>query len=209
MGIANGGEEEGAGGLSDRGEAAVGSEPHASVSTTTTTTAKSSSSSAWRQYLDRVARFCDSDRNGSGSGGGNDPPSADLLRPPSDLLAHPQHHEQQQHGSNLDNGRATRGSSSSGNDNRVLVLLDMNGTLLYRSKTRLAKVSGDGDDGSGGAAFVHGDPDPLHYYIRPGAAELVAALASHPRVRLAFYTSMRGVNALPAARYLMYGGHSR
>jgi len=27
----------------------------------------------------------------------------------------------------------------------------------------------------------------------------------HPRVRLAFYTSMRGANALPAARFLMGG----
>ncbi|CAM9832519.1 unnamed protein product, partial [Laminaria digitata] len=51
--------------------------------------------------------------------------------------------------------------------------------------------------------FVHGNPVPLQYYMRPGARELVAEMVRHPRVRLAFYTSMRGVNALPAANFLM------
>ncbi|CAM9412554.1 unnamed protein product, partial [Hapterophycus canaliculatus] len=166
-----------------------------------------SSSTAWRQYLDRVARFCDNDSNSSGNSGATVPPSADILRPPSDLLVHPQH-EEQQHGSNLENDRAAHSSNGSDNDNRVLVLLDMNGTLLYRARKPLVNDSSDGEDCSGGAAFVHGDPDPMHYYMRPGASELVAALAAHPRVQLGFYTSMRGVNALPAARFLMHGGQS-
>lgn len=87
----------------------------------------------------------------------------------------------------------------------------MNGTLLFRAKEAL-RFSTEG--GGGGSkqeeevvkpAFVHGEPEPLQYYMRPGAAELVAAMDRHPRVQLAFYTSMRGVNALPAARFLMYG----
>ena len=96
----------------------------------------------------------------------------------------------------------------------VLVLLDMNGTLLYRAKKPLPVSKGGGDNGGGGGgsgggggagtvAFVHGDPVPLQYYMRPGAAELVAEMSRHPRVHLAFYTSMRGVNALPAATFLM------
>ena len=86
----------------------------------------------------------------------------------------------------------------------MLVLLDMNGTLLYRAKKPLPVPEGGGGGGAAGTvSFVHGNPVPLQYYMRPGAAELVAAMARHPRVRLAFYTSMRGVNALPAANFLM------
>lgn len=108
--------------------------------------------------------------------------------------------------------------------NQVLVLLDMNGTLLFRAKKTLRVSKNGGAGGEGGArggegseqeeegqevitpAFVHGEPVPLQYYMRPGAAELVAAMDRHPRVQLAFYTSMRGANALPAARFLMHGG---
>lgn len=255
-GCAPGGEGENSGvGLSgQRGEAAAGSGPQASTNanaaaTTITTTSTRCSSSAWRTYLDRVASFCDADKNASDDSRAVGSPSAEILRPPSDLLAHP---KPVHHGSGIEtcggahapsraagtsaiygkrpvvngcpagvssNGNGDKGgdvindksnnTSSSDNDNKVLILLDMNGTLLYRSKQCLMEVSTDGDDVSGGAAFVHGEPDPLHYYIRPGAAELVAALSAHPRVRLSFYTSMRGVNALPAARFLMYGGHSR
>lgn len=186
------------------------------------------------------------------------PPTADLLRPPTDLLAHPQQ-QQRRPGSATDgdgsgssngigssNGGSNGGSngtsnSTSGPDvpangggppaglnlpspagidlpskgNQVLVLLDMNGTLLYRAKKPLrAAASGDGSEAAAAVAtaaavsFVHGDPVPLQYYMRPGAAQLVAAMHRHSRVRLAFYTSMRGVNALPAARFLMPGdGH--
>lgn len=87
----------------------------------------------------------------------------------------------------------------------VLVLVDMNGTLLYRAKRPLQVEATDGEKSGGvyAPAFVHGDPLPLQYYMRPGARDFVAAMATHPRVRLAFYTSMRGSNALPAARFLM------
>lgn len=116
------------------------------------------------------------------------------------------------------NGHRVAGAGTS--NGPVLVLLDMNGTLLYRAKKPLRiPEGGDGGGGGGGGrggdggggggggagtvAFVHGNPVPLQYYMRPGAGELVAEMVRHPRVRLAFYTSMRGVNALPAASFLM------
>lgn len=99
-------------------------------------------------------------------------------------------------------GRPVAPPSSS--EDPVLVLVDMNGTLLYRAKKPLMLPSvGNGQAGS--VAFVHGDPVPLQYYMRPGAADFVAAMVQHPRARLAFYTSMRGVNAIPAARFLLPG----
>ncbi|CBJ28121.1 expressed unknown protein [Ectocarpus siliculosus] len=183
--------------------------------------------SPWKEKLNRIVGLCDD----------AGPPVADLIRPPTNLLAHPRRHRGP--GSITDTaeplaadspaagcGGVTSHSSDSngavpprdGNDTdlplktkQVLILLDMNGTLLYRAKKPL-RVSNDGGGGGGGGdskwgapAFVHGENVPLHYYMRPGAAELVAALEAHPRTRLAFYTSMRGVNALPAARFLMPG----
>eukprot|EP00752_Nemacystus_decipiens_P005334 g4838.t1 len=190
------------------------------------------SNTPWRRYLDRLAGLCGAEADS--------PPTADLLRPPTDLLAHPQQHPQKQEGEPgstttdgvsadvgsgsgsgpskpADGGSAAAGAGAAAgvdapsNTNLVLVLLDMNGTLLYRAKKPLRAASGGGPEAAAaaaatveaGVAFVHGHPDPFQYYMRPGAAELVAAMHRHPRVRLAFYTSMRGVNALPAARFLM------
>lgn len=198
--------------------------------------------------MNRIADLC-----GRSTAG---PPDAGLLRPPKDLLAHPQHEQEKQEqprcsifGSsedapgelsvNGDDGGTTTKSSSrvpllsadSGDapptnaehvagipadngNNQVLILLDMNGTLLFRAKKPL-RVSTKFREGWGleqqgeeevyKPAFVHGEPDPLQYYMRPGAVELVRAMGRHPRVQLAFYTSMRGANALPAARFLMHG----
>eukprot|EP00039_Didymoeca_costata_P001750 m.54800 g.54800 ORF g.54800 m.54800 type:complete len:417 (+) comp10951_c0_seq3:180-1430(+) len=69
---------------------------------------------------------------------------------------------------------------------KLLVLLDMNGTLLSREK----KV-------------VPGrEPDFRHkgtkYYLRPGAKHLVQQLVALPAIRVAFNTSMTGGNAKPA-----------
>ncbi|CAM9911655.1 unnamed protein product [Ectocarpus sp. 4 AP-2014] len=182
--------------------------------------------SPWKGYLDRVAGLCDT----SSAAG---PPAADLIRPPTNLLAHPQRHRGPGSIANTAEPLAAdrpavgcggvTGHSSDSNgavsprdrhdmdvrskNKQILILLDMNGTLLHRAKKAL-RVSNDGGGGGGDStwgapAFVHGENVPLHYYMRPGAAELVAALEAHPRARLAFYTSMRGVNALPAARFLM------
>ena len=75
----------------------------------------------------------------------------------------------------------------------LLVLLDMNGTLLVRAKARVAR---DAD-------LVHAK---LHYYVRPGCRELVAALRGAPGVRLAFYTSMQRRNAAPILELLFGAG---
>ena len=56
---------------------------------------------------------------------------------------------------------ATSGSASGGGTGKVLVLLDMNGTLLLRLKGRLGKES---------PSFTHAG---LNYYLRRGVRELV------------------------------------
>lgn len=93
-------------------------------------------------------------------------------------------------------GTSTPTVSAAAGETPILVLLDMNGTLLYRAKTPLPLPVG-------AETFLAGDPQPLQYWIRPGASDLVGLLSRHPRARLAFYTSMRMVNALPAARFLL------
>ena len=86
--------------------------------------------------------------------------------------------------------------------NPLLVLCDMNGTLVHRSKAPLPV--------SAKAAVVE---NGTHYYARDHAEDLVqflcdAATPSDParrRVVFAFYTSMREANAQPIARYLTKG----
>jgi len=75
---------------------------------------------------------------------------------------------------------------------RILVLLDMNGTLLYRAKSELPCGRKPDLDVSG-----------VRYYLREGAKELAVWLDGHPRVSLAFYTSMQGKNARPAVQLLL------
>lgn len=76
---------------------------------------------------------------------------------------------------------------------KLLLLLDMNGTLLYRSKTRLhARIQ---------HAFVF---NQQYYYYRPRAQDLITWLVqecSH-LVNVAFYTSMSNQNATAGATYL-------
>ena len=74
-----------------------------------------------------------------------------------------------------------------------LVLLDMNGTLLLRLKGRLGEEPPN---------FHHAG---LNYFLRDGVVELVQALRAHPRCTLAFYTSMRESNALPAVLHITGG----
>jgi len=78
---------------------------------------------------------------------------------------------------------------------RVLVLLDMNGTLLLRLKGKLGREK---------PSFAHAG---LQYYLRRGVVDLVASLRSHPHCELAFYTSMRESNALPAVLAITSGAH--
>ncbi|CAM9687065.1 unnamed protein product [Chrysoparadoxa australica] len=74
----------------------------------------------------------------------------------------------------------------------LLVLLDMNGTILRRAKSDL--IGGRKPD------LLH---NSIRYYMRPHAITLVDLLRSHPRARLGFYTSMRRENALPAVTWLL------
>lgn len=86
--------------------------------------------------------------------------------------------------------------------NPVLVLADMNGTLLHRSKTKLSC-----------RAQPVCEANKTFYYARPGAKDLLAFLLhaartteeGRRRVVFAFYTSMREENARPIADYLTGG----
>ncbi|KAH8064209.1 hypothetical protein JL721_8352 [Aureococcus anophagefferens] len=72
----------------------------------------------------------------------------------------------------------------------------MNGTLLVRTTARIP--------GARPPDLVH--TNRLYYYLREGAAELVAALAGRADVVFAFYTSMQRRNAEPAVRALCGSG---
>ena len=86
--------------------------------------------------------------------------------------------------------------------NPVLVLADMNGTLVHRSKTRLTCK-----------AEPACEANKTFYYARPGAKDLIQFLLhaartteeGRRRVVFAFYTSMREANARPIADYLTGG----
>lgn len=82
-------------------------------------------------------------------------------------------------------------SNTDKQEHRLLfILLDMNGTLLYRRKPKGILTSRAPD-------FVH-DVTAIEYYLRPGAVEFIKFLLSHPQVHPGVLTSMRHDNALPA-----------
>lgn len=76
---------------------------------------------------------------------------------------------------------------------QILVLVDMNGTLLVRSKQRLA--GREPDVSSSG----------MHYYVREHADALMEWLRNQRYVVMAFYTSMRMSSAQPAVDLLCRG----
>ena len=75
----------------------------------------------------------------------------------------------------------------------LLLLLDMNGTLIYRSETKVALLKSPIKKKVGGKYY---------YYFRPHAANLVKYLMGRAGVQLAFYTSMSLKYAVPAAQHL-------
>lgn len=172
-----------------------------------------SSGTIWRQYFDKVRSLCKPGEAATSSS--SCPPPSSLLAPPPGLLTvsrapHSGNVEQRirnpeqtspENTSRVppdDTGTCTERSQSDlggGGQDPVLILSDMNGTLLYRAKPHVSFPPG-------AWSFTAGDPKPLQYCIRPGASDLVGDLQRHPRARFAFYTSMRKVNALPAARFL-------
>jgi hypothetical protein len=89
---------------------------------------------------------------------------------------------------------------------RRLVLLDMNGTLLYREKHQLRPNSGRRPD----IAPTECNPGVKHYYyIRPGAQDLVKMLIGCPNATVGFYTSMQGTNASPGVEFIAGKGWDR
>jgi len=74
---------------------------------------------------------------------------------------------------------------------RILVLFDMNGTLLVRSKSKSAF----------GSRLPDLKVDSTYYFVRPGAKELVRLVRRMECVDFGFYTSMMMQNALPAALF--------
>jgi NLI interacting factor-like phosphatase len=82
------------------------------------------------------------------------------------------------------------GDSSAPN---LLVLLDMNGTLLCRAAEKL-----------GGQAKKHDCRVLKNYcYFRNDAKRLVKWLEGHPRIDLCFYTSMKKKSAEPLSEHLL------
>ena len=74
---------------------------------------------------------------------------------------------------------------------KLLILLDMNGTLLYRSKTALD------------SKYVHFS-NGSYYFHRPGVRKLLKFLLSHRHwIDIAFYTSMTTKNATFGAHHLL------
>jgi hypothetical protein len=69
---------------------------------------------------------------------------------------------------------------------KLLVLVDLGGTLFFRSKDKQVK----------GASFNF----KLHqymYFLRPGHKEFLLKLFAHPRIKLAFYSSIMFKNIWP------------
>jgi hypothetical protein len=84
---------------------------------------------------------------------------------------------------------------------QVLVLLDFNGTLVYRDK--LAQASGKDNRGrteiGGRPADFRGSAknNKSSYFLRPFAREFVCFLPNDPRVKVALYTSIMAKNIVP------------
>eukprot|EP00854_Cymbomonas_tetramitiformis_P032419 gene32419-41115_t len=78
---------------------------------------------------------------------------------------------------------------------RVLILLDLNGLLVCRTKERLPLRQPDFIVPVGYRKQI-----PTYYYIRPFARELVSCLLHDPRCEVAIYTSIMAKNMMPVLR---------
>lgn len=76
---------------------------------------------------------------------------------------------------------------------KLLMLLDMNGTILVRSKRRIGKRPPD--------ATLY----DVHYYLRDKAISFVESLTQNNSIVFAFYTSMKETSARPATSVLCKG----
>lgn len=69
----------------------------------------------------------------------------------------------------------------------LLVLIDLGGTLFYRTSDRDAK-------GLNFSAKI----TKYFYFFRPGHIEFLTALYNHPRITLGYYSSIMAKNIIPA-----------
>ena len=76
----------------------------------------------------------------------------------------------------------------------ILVLIDLGGTVFYRSSDRNAR-------GSKFDAKIH----KYMYFFRPGHKNLLKTLYNHPRITLGFYTSIMLKNVVPVMEQLLKG----
>lgn len=76
----------------------------------------------------------------------------------------------------------------------LLVLIDLGGTLFYRTSDRDAK----------GLNFST-KITKYFYFFRPGHIEFLTALYNHPRITLGYYSSIMARNILPALTQLLVG----
>lgn len=81
-------------------------------------------------------------------------------------------------------------------EKKTLILLDFNGTLVYRAKGG-NRVSGRRPDFTVGHGRAFSG-----FFLRPGAREFVCHLLNDPRCEVAIYTSIRRYNMMPVIRGL-------
>ncbi len=77
---------------------------------------------------------------------------------------------------------------------RLLVLVDMNGTTILRTQAPIPDIAP--------CFTIRLKGQNMYYYMRPYAFEMLQALRQHPRCEVAFFTSMRKCNAVPAMHAL-------
>ncbi len=72
----------------------------------------------------------------------------------------------------------------------ILILIDVGGSILYRSGSKLGQVERRGRDS-------YCQIKQHHHYYRPQFQHFLAQLIQHPRVKLAFNTSIMRKNVMP------------
>ena len=76
----------------------------------------------------------------------------------------------------------------------ILVLIDLGGTVFYRSSEKNVR-------GSKFDAKIQ----KYMYFFRPGHKNLLKTLFNHPRITLGFYTSIMQKNIVPVMEQLLKG----
>lgn len=77
---------------------------------------------------------------------------------------------------------------------KVLVLVDLGGTIFFRSSDKDVK----------GAKFDFKHQRNMYFY-RPGHSVFLKSIFDHPRIKLAYYSSIMKKNIVPALSDLLSG----